>query len=353
MSEKKDPKKLEVTETAIGTGSADGLRGQIPVPETGQPDGHQEPAVAEGAVKESQDTAEDGGSAESTTGPKTPGKAPVDAEYVQRGEGKPNPVKEAIAKFKAASAEQKKTLYQRAGIVLASVVAVIAICAMLAINGGGGGPKMTAEMKAAAEARETLIVGVMDTGFPPFIYTAYDGSYTGTDYELMQKVCDEYGWELKVQPISWGMRNTMLSDGTVDCLWSGFNSYGREDTYAWTEPYLDESDAIVVKRGNKDIKTIEDLEDKTVAAVNGTHAYHALESVGMAMSRMGCADVDQCLEMLKSGEADAAVLPIAETQGLSGVMVLEDRLDYQTYAVACRPADTALRDLIGYALAKG
>ena len=107
-----------------------------------------------------------------------------------------------------------------------------------------------------------------------------------------------------------------------------------------------------MKKNNRDIKTLEDLEEKTVAAVKDTNAYYGLESIGLGLSRMGCTDIDQVMAQLESGEADAAVMTVEEASGLSGVKVLEDRLDYNTYAVACRTEDTVLRDLIQYGIAQ-
>lgn len=231
---------------------------------------------------------------------------------------------------------------------IAAIVLVVAIVAGAAMGGSGKG--MTKELKAAADEREQLVVGIMDTGYPPFIYGAYEGGYTGSDYDLMKAVCDHYGWELVIKEIDWNNRNAMLEDGTVDCLWSGFNSFGREDVYAWTEPYLDTSDVIVVKSNNKDIKVLDDLENKVVAAAKDTTAYLSLESIGLALSRMGCEDILQVGQMLGAGEADAAVMTRQEAEAMDGVKVLDECLNYNTFAVACKADNTVLRDLIDLGL---
>lgn len=252
-----------------------------------------------------------------------------------------------LSKVKGATnafAMDKKKL----GIAVGAVACVVVLVAGAFTLSNSSG--LSSELKEAAESRETLTVGVMNTGYPPFLYMDYNGNYTGTDMDLINSVCDYYGWEAVLKPIDWNNRGTVLETGEVDCLWSGFNSFGREGDYAWTEPYLDTSDVIVVKSNNKDIKTLDDLADKTVAAVNDSNAYLTLETIGLALSRMGCEDVEQAGQMVTSGNADAAVLTRQEAETLSGVKILDECLNYNTYAVACKTDNTVLRDLIGYAL---
>ena len=225
-----------------------------------------------------------------------------------------------------------------AGIV---VIAVIIAC----VSGGKSTAGLTPSLKTAAADRTTLTVGVNDAYIPPFLYIDYNGDYTGTDYTLMKDVCKTYGWELIVKPIDWTNRENALTTGQVDCLWSGFNSYGREDHYGWSKAYLDTSDVIVVKKGSS-IKDLEGLDGKRVAAISGSSAYTNLEGIGLGLTRLGCSSAAQCLELLNKGDVDAIAITKGEASLMSGVKVLDDYLDYQTYAVACNEGDTVLPALL-------
>lgn len=255
-------------------------------------------------------------------------------------------------------AKAKKILHtnNRAMVaVIGLVVLILILVGITTLAGGAGGSsaapvKMTAELKEAAKERTTLTVGIPSAGRPPFIYQNYDGDYTGTDYDLMEKVCAQYGWTLQISVIDWNERNSVLASGTVDCLWGGFNSFGREEDYAWTAPYEDTSDVVVVLKSNKDINTLDDLADKTVAAITGGQASTELEGIGLAMKRLECQDADACLSYLQDGTADAAVMTLEDAQNLGGVRVLDDNLETKQYAVACSSENTQLRDLIQYAL---
>ena len=68
------------------------------------------------------------------------------------------------------------------------------------------------------------------------------------------------------------------------------------------------------------------------------------------MQRLGCTDLDQATELLKTGEADAVVMSKSETQSLAGnYKVLDECLDYNTYAVACALDDNTLPALLNHA----
>lgn len=241
--------------------------------------------------------------------------------------------------------------------VIGLVVLILILVGITSLTGGGSARgngaapvKMTAELKEAAKERTTLTVGIPSTGLPPFIYQNYDGDYTGTDYDLMKNVCAQYGWTLQISVIDWSERNSILKAGVVDCLWGGFNSFGRESDYAWTAPYEDSSDVVVVLKSNKDINTLDDLKEKTVAAITGSQASTELEGLGLAMKRLECQDAESCLSYLKDGTANAAVMTSEAAQSLGGVRVLDDNLETKQYAVACATENTQLRDLIQYAL---
>ena len=229
------------------------------------------------------------------------------------------------------------------GVILAGIVVIAVIIAC--VSGGKSTAGLTPSLKTAAAERTTLTVGVNDAYIPPFLYIDYNGNYTGTDYTLMKDVCKAYGWELVVKPIDWTNRENALTTGQVDCLWSGFNSYGREDHYEWSKTYLDTSDVIVVKKGSS-IKDLEGLDGKRVAAISGSSAYTNLEGIGLGLTRLGCSSAAQCLELLNKGDVDAIAITKGEASLMSGVKVLDDYLDYQTYAVACNEGDTVLPALL-------
>lgn len=102
-----------------------------------------------------------------------------------------------------------------------------------------------AEQEESSEEKTTFTVG-FDAEYPPYGYMDENGEYTGFDLELAQAVCDLEGWELVKTPISWDSKDMELESGTIDCIWNGFTMNGREDDYTWSDPYVDNSQVMVV-----------------------------------------------------------------------------------------------------------
>ena len=92
-----------------------------------------------------------------------------------------------------------------------------------------------------------FVVG-FDQDFPPFGYVGDDGEYTGFDLELAAECAKRMGQEIVYQPIDWDAKDMELESGTIDCIWNGFTLDGREDKYTWTDPYMDNSQVVVVRK---------------------------------------------------------------------------------------------------------
>ena len=112
--------------------------------------------------------------------------------------------------------------------------------------------------------KQTLIVG-FDAEFPPFGFIAADGSYDGFDLAMARELCKRLGWEYKEVAIDWNSKDTELASGNINCIWNGFTYTGREDEYTWSDPYVDNSIVLVVKK-DSGIASKADLAGKTVMA---------------------------------------------------------------------------------------
>lgn len=203
---------------------------------------------------------------------------------------------------------------------------------------------------------KTLIVG-FDAEYPPYGYMDDDGEYTGFDLELAQAVCDLEGWELEKKPINWDSKDMELNSGSIDCIWNGFTMNGREDAYTWTEPYVDNSQVVVVKE-DSDIKSLEDLAGKVVDVQADSSALATLQDEeGQADLAATFGSLDQVAEYntafmnLEAGAADAVAMDIGvanyqiESRG-GGFRILDDQLSTEQYAVGFKLGNEALRDQV-------
>lgn len=210
-----------------------------------------------------------------------------------------------------------------------------------------------AEQKAEGD---TFTVG-FDASFPPYGYKDDNGEYVGFDLDLAQEVCDRNGWELVKQPIDWDSKDMELNSGTIDCIWNGFTMNGREDDYTWTEPYVDNSQVVVVAE-DSGIATLEDLAGKMVEVQADSSALAALQDeegqAALAATFGGLTEVPEyntAFMDLESGAADAIAMDVGvanyqiESRG-GGYVVLDEVLAAEQYGIGFKKGNDSLRDTV-------
>ena len=93
----------------------------------------------------------------------------------------------------------------------------------------------------------------------------------GIDVELATEAFSRLGYTPEFRTISWPDKNNLLSDGTIDCIWSCFSMNGRETEYQWAGPYM-YSRQVVAVRADSDIQSVSDLAGKRIGVQATTKA---------------------------------------------------------------------------------
>ena len=125
-------------------------------------------------------------------------------------------------------------------------------------------------------------IRVGGVAYEPYFYKDIDGEFTGIDVELAKEAFHRIGYEPVFVDVDIAKVDSALPEDIVDCLWSCYTMEEREDKYLWAGPYLYTRRVLAV-RADSDIKTIEDLEGKTIAVIGygsqgHAHALNAKES---------------------------------------------------------------------------
>lgn len=243
--------------------------------------------------------------------------------------------------------------------MFAPIAAVGALVAALALSACGASPAASDQGSAGSSSADaggeitTLTVG-FDQAYPPYGYVGDDGEFTGLDLELAAEVAKRNDWELKLEPIDWDAKDTLLNSGAITCIWNGFTMEGREDDYTFSDPYMLNAQVVVV-RADSGIESFEDLAGKTVITqvdsaaeevLNGdmadlTATFASLETIG---------DYNTAFMQLESGAVDAVAcdLSIAQYQmaGKDTYKQLDEQLSTEHYAVGFKKGDTALAEKV-------
>ena len=243
--------------------------------------------------------------------------------------------------------------------IFAPVAAAVALVAALALSACGASPAASDQGPAGSSSADAsgeitaLTVG-FDQAYPPYGYVGDDGEFTGLDLELAAEVAKRNDWELKLEPIDWDAKDTLLNSGAITCIWNGFTMEGREDDYTFSDPYMLNAQVVVV-RADSGIESFEGLAGKTVITqvdsaaeevLNGdmadlTATFASLETIG---------DYNTAFMQLESGAVDAVAcdLSIAQYQmaGKDTYKQLDEQLSTEHYAVGFKKGDTALAEKV-------
>jgi len=210
---------------------------------------------------------------------------------------------------------------------------------------------------ASSAADDGVLVVGFDQDFPPYGYVGDDGNYTGFDLDLAAEVARRNGWEIRYEPINWDAKDLELESGSIDCIWNGFTIEGRENGYEWTDPYMDNSQVVVVKKSSG-IRKLSDLSGRTVMVQADSAAAQLLAADGdQAQLASTFKNIQTTPEYntafmeLESGAVDAVAidLPVAQFQ-IAGkedqYTILDESLSTEHYGVGFLKGNTALRDQV-------
>lgn len=250
--------------------------------------------------------------------------------------------------------------------IFAPVAAAVALVAALALSACGASPAAGDQGSAGSSSADaggeitTLTVG-FDQAYPPYGYVGDDGEFTGLDLELAAEVAKRNDWELKLEPIDWDAKDTLLNSGAITCIWNGFTMEGREADYAFSKPYMHNEQVVVVKK-DSGISSLDDLAGKNVMTQVDSAALDVLEGdqkdladtfAGGKAQTIG--DYNNAFMQLESGAVDAVAcdLSIADYQMAAkpDMFVKLEPLSTENYAVGfAKDGDAAMVDAVNKTL---
>ena len=244
--------------------------------------------------------------------------------------------------------------------VLAGVLSAAMAVSMSVTMVYAGETEAVSGTEAAANAdglaTEGKFVVGFDAEYPPYGYMDDNGDYTGFDLELAQAVCDLEGWELVKTPIDWNSKDMELNSGNIDCIWNGFTMNGREDSYTFSVPYVNNSQ-VIVTADDSGINSLADLAGKTVGVQADSAALALLSKDGDQADLAETfgdlqqfADYNTAFTELMAGSLDAVAIDIGVAQyqinGRDGYKILDEYLNAEQYAVGFKKGNTALCDTV-------
>jgi ABC-type amino acid transport substrate-binding protein len=124
----------------------------------------------------------------------------------------------------------------------------------------------------------------------------------------------------------------------------------REALYDFTFPYLTMHGTLVVRDDNTDIRSLEDLQGKQVAVLQGDNAEEFLRRTDTGAIFVPLDSYETALRELAAGQHDAVVIQklvafqLMQQAGLTNLVAVGPQLFSQQFCFAVREGDHALLD---------
>jgi glutamine transport system substrate-binding protein len=185
-------------------------------------------------------------------------------------------------------------------LLVMAFMLILTACGSSETSGSGGDSDKEKEKK-------TLRV-VTDAAYAPFEYLD-KGEIVGFDIDIVKAVAEEAGYKVDIANTGWDPVFLELEKKIADVGVSAITiNDDRKKTYDFSVPYFLSTNKIMVPEGS-DIKSAEDLKDKTVAVQNATTGQEAVEGLlGKNSSQIKKFENNNLAILeLKAGGADAVV----------------------------------------------
>lgn len=214
----------------------------------------------------------------------------------------------------------------------------------------------------AGVATEGTLVMATNAEFPPYEYhdsstTGPDGTdIVGIDAEIMGAVAEKMGCKLVIEDIAFDSIIPEVTSGKADVGAAGMTvTEDRKQSVDFSDTYASASQVVIVK-ADSGIKSIVDLEGKTVGVQLGTTGdIYASDDENIAKVEEYAKGME-AVQALSQGKIDAVVIDsapaevfVSETEGLT---ILDDTYADEDYAIAINKGNTELLNNVNAALAE-
>ena len=231
-------------------------------------------------------------------------------------------------------------------------VFLLAITSLVVVGCGSSDDTTGSTGGSGGSGGEPLTVG-SDIPYPPF-EQGKPGEYTGFDIELMEAIGEKIGRSPEFTDTSFETIFRDVAQGKFEAVVSAATiTEEREKAVDFSNPYYLSEQAVLVKEGS-DIKSLEDLDGKTVAVQQGTTGQElAKEELGGSEIRPFPEGPD-AVNALKAGTVEGVIIdaPVAQNavEKSGGVEIAEKVPTEEEYGIAVAQGETELLEEINKGL---
>lgn len=229
------------------------------------------------------------------------------------------------------------------------------LAAALLIQAASTLPALAGENLDAIKSAGTIRIGTEGT-YSPFTFHNSSNELVGFDVEIGRAVAEKLGVKAEFIEGKWDGLIAGLDAKRYDVV---INQVGiteaRKQKYAFSEPYIASKAVLIVRQGNEDIKSFEDLKGKKSAQSLTSNFGKLAEAAGAEL--VGTDGFDQSIQLVLTRRADATIndslsfLDFKKQQPQAPVTVVAEKPDADYSGIILRKGDEDLVAAINKALA--
>lgn len=202
----------------------------------------------------------------------------------------------------------------------------------------------------------TLIYGA-DYNSPPLRYVN-EGSqqYEGLVIDYLRTLSIELGIAIEFKPLIWNDALDLLSNGETD-LCDMYKSEERSKKFLFSNPIYYQRGAILVRKSENLITSVEDLEGKTIAGSKGDYIFEYIDNEFENVTGIETADLQEAIELLTDDRIDAVLGDesvmnyfITKAQLKNEYIILDDYLYEREAVLAVHKDNSKLLNILNKAI---
>jgi cystine transport system substrate-binding protein len=216
-------------------------------------------------------------------------------------------------------------------------------------------PAVAGENLDQIKAAGVIKIGTEGT-YAPFTFHNADNTLVGFDVEIGKAVAEKLGVKAEFVEGKWDGLIAGLDANRYDAV---INQVGiteaRKEKYDFSDPYIVSKAVLIVKDGNEDIKSFEDLKGKTSAQSLSSNFGKIAEAAGAEL--VGTDGFDQSIQLVLTGRADATIndslsfLDFKKQKPDAPVKIAAEKEEADASGIIVRKGDPELVAAINKALA--
>jgi ABC-type amino acid transport substrate-binding protein len=176
----------------------------------------------------------------------------------------------------------------------------------------------TSELKADTYLPGDTILIASEPDYPPFCFVDENNNAAGFSIDLFNAAAEAVGLKVRTKIGVWTHIRQELESGSIDALPLVGRTPEREALYDFSIPYLSLHGAVFVRKGTRDIHSLQDLKNKDILVMEGDNAEEFARREQISEHIHTTNTFEEAFRLLSAGEFDAVI-----TQRVMGLKLLE------------------------------